>query len=96
MQRLEATAAALWLEHGFWCQCVGRICLCLVTWGLLSGVWDGSKQSITSVPLRPTSVMAQGRGERGSDQRGSHCSAEINVSYCCLAVALYSNYINYS
>lgn len=35
-------------------------------------------------------------GEKGSDRKGSLCSAKMNVSYFCLAVALYSNYINYS
>lgn len=52
--------------------------------------------NLSCVTFQPGICLSQLGREKGSDQKGSLCSVKINVSYFCLAVALYSNYINYS
>lgn len=64
------------------------------------GPVERRQQDITRGTFPPGECLSQlgkgEEGEKGSDRKGSLCSAKMNVSYFCLAVALYSNYINYS
>lgn len=55
---------------------------------------ERDQQNLSCVTSQPGACHSLGK--KGNDQEGSLCSAKINVSYFCLAVALYSNYINYS
>lgn len=55
---------------------------------------ERDQRNLSCVTFQPGACHSLGK--KGSDQKGSLCSAKINVSYFCLAVALYSNYINYS